>query len=133
MNGSKSEHGYHPSFNMDQNSMMLNQSSKLGNRHSPNNLTQGNNAVLMSPSVNQSSRAGFMNDTRISMQSSLIKTGDVDGNSRIINQSIGGHQSILGSRNQFNVHQQQISKARISSMNSSLDFSKNNHTVTDMP
>jgi len=29
----------------------------------------------MSPSINQTSRQGFMNDTRGSMQSSLIKTG----------------------------------------------------------
>ena len=37
------------------------------------------NVALMSPSVNQSSRAGFMNDTRISMQSSLLKTNDMGG------------------------------------------------------
>lgn len=75
----------------------------------------------MSPSMNQSSRAGFMNDTRISMQSSLIKTGD-DGASRIMNQSNFGSNL---TRNQFNMfsNQQNASKAaRERSMNSSLDF-----------
>lgn len=35
-----------------------------------------NNTALMSPSVNASSRAGFMNDTRISMQSSHLKSSE---------------------------------------------------------
>ena len=34
-----------------------------------------NNASLMSPSINQSYRANFLNETRLSMQSSMVKGG----------------------------------------------------------
>ena len=59
----------------------MSQTQKNGiDNHSPLNDNRkdlkANNASLMSPSVNQSDRAGFMNDTRISMQSSILKTGD---------------------------------------------------------
>ena len=59
--------------------MSLTQKHRNDN-HSPLNEmgdAKVNNASLMSPSVNQSDRAGFMNDTRISMQSSILKTGDI--------------------------------------------------------
>lgn len=56
------------------------------------------NTALMSPSVNQSSRAGFMNETRISMQSSLLKTAD-GGRIQNMNQSIGGASLVSASRN----------------------------------
>jgi len=61
-------------------------------------LRANNNTALMSPSVNASSRAGFMNDTRISMQSSLLKSSECV---RIhnINSSIGGASLISASRN----------------------------------
>ena len=64
----------------------------------------------MSPSVNQSSRAGFMNDTRISMQSSMLKT-EGGGNNRFhnMNQSIGGASHVSASRNTNAVNMNAIS------------------------
>jgi tetratricopeptide (TPR) repeat protein len=50
-------------------------SSQLGGGKQ-NMMKNNNNTALMSPSVNASSRAGFMNETRISMQSSLLKSSE---------------------------------------------------------
>lgn len=64
----------------------------------PANAAAAQNTALMSPSVNQSSRAGFMNETRISMQSSLLKTAD-GGRIQNMNHSIGGASLVSASRN----------------------------------
>lgn len=83
------------------------------------------NTALMSPSVNQSSRAGFMNETRISMQSSLLKTAD-GGRIQNMNQSIGGTSLVSASRNnnvtQVNVNNNQQNDMRPVSINSSIDL-----------
>ena len=75
-----------------------NSSQLAGVGGKPNMMKNNNNTALMSPSVNASSRAGFMNETRISMQSSLLKSSECV---RIhnINQSIGGASLISASRN----------------------------------
>ena len=86
---------------------------------------QNNSTALMSPSVNQSARAGFMNDTRLSMQSSLLKTAD-GGRIQNMNQSIGGASLMSASRNnnvtQLNPPHHRQNDMRPVSINSSIDF-----------
>jgi hypothetical protein len=74
--GGKSSNGGYPVMNLDNKSNSLYLSNKSGDRkyirdsQSPNgsvNQQHANNASLMSPSINQTSRQGFMNDTRGSM------------------------------------------------------------------
>ena len=93
----------------------------------------GNNG-LMSPSINQSSRAGYMNETRGSMQSSILKAG-TESRYHNMNQSIGGASVASASRNfnnhNFNPGMGQSSKLRIQSMNSSVDFKNGNHSATN--
>ena len=91
-----------------------------------------NNASLMSPSINQSSRAGFLNETRISMQSSMLKTGE---GMQPQAPSMSGASGVSASRNNqlanFNPNVITSQQARISSMNTSMDF-KNSSMNTSL-
>ena len=51
-----------------------------------------NNASLLSPSINMSYRAGFLNETRLSMQSSVMKAGETQ-------KMLGGSRVLSGTRN----------------------------------